>query len=79
MNRSPGQMEGQHGTGKDLSPRELEVLQLSVHGGSNKAIADELRLSEPTVKKHVQRITAKFQATDRTHAAATAIRAGIVS
>ena len=70
--------EGQPSTVKDLSPRELEVLQLLVHGGSNKAIADELRLSEPTVKKHVQRIIAKFQATDRTHAAVTAIRAGIV-
>ena len=63
---------------KPLSPREREVLRMLVDGMRNKAIADRLQLSEPTVKKHVQRIVAKLGARDRTHAAAIAVRTGFV-
>ena len=63
---------------KPLSPREREVLRMLVDGMRNKAVADRLQLSEPTVKKHVQRIIAKLGARDRTHAAAIAVRASLV-
>ena len=63
---------------KPLSPREREVLRMLVDGMRNKDIADRLQLSEPTVKKHVQRIVAKLGARDRTHAAAIAVRTGFV-
>ena len=63
---------------KPLSPREQEVLRMLVDGVRNKAVADRLHLSEPTVKKHVQRIVSKLGARDRTHAAAIAVRAGLV-
>ena len=61
-----------------LSPRELEVLQLLVEGSTNKEIATRLSLSPDTVKNHVLRITQKLGAADRTQAAVTAIREGLV-
>ena len=64
---------------RPLSPREREVLGLLVDGRSNKAIAQAMRLSEPTVKKHVQQVIGKLGAGDRTHAAVIALRAGLVS
>ncbi len=63
---------------KALSPRETEVLGNMVNGNSNRSIAGIMGLSEPTVKKHVQRIIAKLRAADRTHAAVIAMRAGLV-
>jgi two-component system, NarL family, nitrate/nitrite response regulator NarL len=42
-----------------LSPRELEVLSLVCKGFSNKGIAQQLQLSEGTVKQHVHRILSK--------------------
>ncbi len=44
----------------NVSPRELEVLELMGTGISNKAIAEELHLSEVTVKTHVSRILKKL-------------------
>jgi len=60
-----------------LSPREMEVLGNMVNGNSNRAIAGLMGLREPTVKKHIQRIMAKLQASDRTHAAVIAMRSGL--
>ena len=65
--------------GKALSPREVEVLNHMVDGYANKAIARELEISEPTVKKHVQRIVSKLNAAGRAQAAAIAVRAGLVT
>lgn len=62
-----------------LSTREMDVLGLMVEGLTNKQIAAELSLAEDTVKKHVQSLIAKFQASDRTQAAVKAVRAGLVS
>jgi DNA-binding NarL/FixJ family response regulator len=63
---------------KDLSQRETEVLQLLVKGRSNKEIAAALFLSEETVKIHLKTLYAKLAVQDRTEAAISAIRHGIV-
>ncbi|HET9736971.1 MAG TPA: helix-turn-helix transcriptional regulator, partial [Solirubrobacteraceae bacterium] len=53
-----------------LTPRELEVLRLVAEGRTNRAIADELVLSERTVERHVTNTFAKLGVSTR--AAATA-------
>ena len=59
-------------TGSDglLSPRELEVLRLVATGATNRAIAEQLVLSERTVDRHVSNIFGKLGVSSR--AAATA-------
>lgn len=64
--------------GPALTARELEVLQLIVAGNSNKEIGAQLRISEATVKTHINSILSKLGVTDRTQAATTAIQRGIV-
>lgn len=61
-----------------LSSRELEVLKLIVEGMSNKEIASALAITESTVKNHVNSILSKMRVNDRTQAATTALRRGIV-
>ncbi|MBM3860555.1 MAG: response regulator transcription factor [Verrucomicrobia bacterium] len=63
---------------KDLSPRELEVLQHLVNGLSNKEIARALSIGDESVKTHLSGIFLKLGVTDRTQAAIEAIRQGIV-
>jgi DNA-binding NarL/FixJ family response regulator len=58
----------------DLTRRELEVLQLIATGLSNKEIAQQLFLTEATVKTHVNRIFAKTKSRDRAQAVAFAHR-----
>jgi HD-GYP domain-containing protein (c-di-GMP phosphodiesterase class II) len=53
----------------DLTERELEVLLVLVHGGSNKAIADDLGISVKTVGHHIQHVYEKTGV--RSRAAAT--------
>jgi len=62
----------------DLSQRELEVLQLLTKGRSNKEIGSSLFISEDTVKAHLKTLFAKLRVQDRTEAAISAIRHGIV-
>lgn len=64
--------------GEPLTPREDEVLRLMVEGHTNKEIARALVISEDTAKRHVQNIIGKLAASDRTQAAVTAVRAGLV-
>jgi DNA-binding NarL/FixJ family response regulator len=61
-----------------LSTRELTVLNLIVSGKSNKEIAAELSITEGTVKGHVNNILGKLCVNDRTQAAVTALRRGII-
>ena len=61
-----------------LTPREREILVLIGRGFPNKRIAQELRLSEKTVKTHVGHVLAKLGVSDRTQAAVVAVRAGLV-
>jgi two-component system NarL family response regulator len=63
--------------GDELSAREHEVLQKIVSGRSNRSIADELAISEGTVKTHVNHILAKLGVSDRTQAAVIALRRGL--
>jgi two-component system nitrate/nitrite response regulator NarL len=63
---------------EDLTPRELEVLQLLAEGLSNKAIACRLEISEHTVKFHVNAILGKLGAQSRTEAVVRATRLGLI-
>jgi DNA-binding NarL/FixJ family response regulator len=63
----------------ELSARELEVLKLIVEGMSNKEIASALAITESTVKNHVNSVLSKLKVKDRTQAATTALRRGIVT
>ena len=62
----------------DLSDREMEVLQFLIKGRSNKEIGASLFISEDTVKAHLKTLFAKLKVQDRTEAAISAIRQGIV-
>jgi DNA-binding CsgD family transcriptional regulator len=57
-----------------LTPRELQVLRLVAAGGTNKAIAGRLSLSEKTIDRHVSNILTKLDVSSRTAAAAFAYR-----
>ncbi|THF73548.1 response regulator transcription factor [Cohnella fermenti] len=61
-----------------LTARETEVLQLMAYGKRNAVIAQELHVSEGTVKTHVHAILQKLGAEDRTQAVVAAIRGGLV-
>jgi len=64
--------------GRDLTLREVEVLEGIARGLSNKEIGDELSIGEATVKTHVKSILDKLDAGDRTEAAMIALRRGIL-
>jgi DNA-binding CsgD family transcriptional regulator len=62
----------------ELTPRELDVLELMAEGASNKAIARRLGISVHTAKFHVGSILDKLDATGRTDAVAHAARRGVI-
>jgi DNA-binding NarL/FixJ family response regulator len=62
-----------------LSPREFEILRLVATGVSNKEIADQLVISEGTVKNHLSSILAKLAVKDRLQAVLKARELGILS
>ena len=63
---------------EQLTDREEEVLKLVAAGLANKEIAQQLSLSEGTVKNHISAILAKLHANDRTQAVLTALKRGLV-
>ncbi|MBI4322581.1 MAG: AAA family ATPase [Chloroflexi bacterium] len=65
-------------TGETLTPREIEVLRLVAAGASNKAITEQLVITESTAKTHVTSILRKLNVTSRTQAAARARELQIV-
>lgn len=56
-------------TGADLTEREDEILRLIAQGARDREIADQLFISESTVKKHVQNVLRKLHARNRVEAA----------
>jgi len=63
---------------KDLSERERSVLRLLARGLNNAEIAEQLFLSEGTVRNYVTSILAKLNVSDRTQAAVIALRHGFL-
>ena len=63
---------------EDLTPREMDVLVRLAEGLSNQAIAQELSISEHTVKFHVTSIMGKLDAQSRTDAVVRATRLGLI-
>lgn len=63
---------------EELTQTESTVLRMIVGGMSNKEIAFALDVSENTVKTHIQNIFGKIGVSDRTSAATTAIKRGLV-
>lgn len=60
-----------------LTERELEIVRLVARGMSNREIADELFISEKTVKTHVGHVLAKLELKDRTQLAVYALTRGL--
>jgi DNA-binding NarL/FixJ family response regulator len=61
-----------------VTPRQLEVLELMLHGKANRQIAQELSISPGTVKVHVEHIIAKLEVSDRTQAVVRALQLQIL-
>ncbi|AFZ04277.1 response regulator [Calothrix sp. PCC 6303] len=59
---------------EELTPREIEILELIVAGASNREIGEALFITEKTVKNHVTRILNRLDLRDRTQAAIVANR-----
>ncbi len=64
---------------ESLTKRELEVLKLVAKGHFNKEIANQLDISERTVKNHISSIFRKIDVSDRTQAAVFAIKNNLIS
>lgn len=60
-----------------LTPRESEVLALIAEGQSNREIADQLHVSETTIKSHINHLFAKTGVRDRAQAVSYAYRHGL--
>jgi len=63
----------------ELTVREMQVLQALARGLTNRAIADELFISENTVKNHVRRLYEKLGVSSRTEAVIRGAREGIIT
>ena len=68
----------EHATDDALTPAEVRVLQLIARGNANKEIAEQLSVSEETVKGQVRNILSKLGAKDRTQAAMIGVKRGII-
>lgn len=79
LTRTPPQKKKEVGGNRyDLSVRELDVLQRLASGKTNKEIANDLDLSEKTIKNHLHAIFVKMEVDDRTKAALKGIREGMI-
>ena len=68
----------EHAADDSLTPAEIAVLRLIAAGNANKQIADQLSITEETVKSRVKNILSKLGANDRTHAAMIGLKRGII-
>jgi DNA-binding NarL/FixJ family response regulator len=62
-----------------LSPREIEILEMVARGLTNKEIGRVLEISHYTVRNHINHISVKLNAGDRTEAATVALQQGIIN
>ena len=62
-----------------LTPKEMEVLKFMAEGFLNKQIADQLDVTEQTIKNHITSILRKLNANARTQAVVIAIKKGLVT
>jgi len=69
---------GEHATDDPLTPVEVAILRLIAAGNGNKQIADQLSMTEETVKGRIKSILSKLKANDRTHAATIGLKRGII-
>jgi DNA-binding NarL/FixJ family response regulator len=74
--RDAGELSVVHGL--RLTSRELEILQLIADGLGNRQIAQELYVSEDTVKTHVRHVLNKLRVPSRAGAVAIALRAQLI-
>jgi two-component system, NarL family, response regulator len=63
----------------DLTPRELQTLELLAKGSTNKQIAAALNLSDYTIRHYINNIMEKLKVSDRTEAVAIAFKSGLLS
>jgi DNA-binding NarL/FixJ family response regulator len=80
--RIPPEVAGEladHAADDTLTSREIDVLRLIAGGNANKLVADQLSITEETVKGHVKNILSKLGASDRTHAVTIALKRGIIN
>jgi DNA-binding NarL/FixJ family response regulator len=63
---------------EEFTRREREVIQLAMHGWSNRQIAGQLVISERTAEGHIHNILSKLQLDSRAQLAAWGVRAGVV-
>ena len=68
----------EHATTEALTRGEISVLRLIAAGNANKQIADQLSITEETVKWRVKNILSKLGANDRTQAAMIGVKRGII-
>lgn len=71
-------LQDEDGSGKDFTPREMDVLRLVVDGKTNAEIGLTLGISEKTVEKHLDAIFRKMGVASRVEAAVKAIRDNVV-
>ncbi len=62
-----------------LTPKEMEILEYIAQGMLNKQIANELGISEQTIKNHVTSILRKLNANARTEAVVLAVKQGLIA
>jgi DNA-binding NarL/FixJ family response regulator len=68
----------EHHSDDALTEREIEVLRAVAAGNANKMVAQQLHVSEETIKAHMKNILSKLGANDRTHAVTIALKRGII-
>jgi DNA-binding NarL/FixJ family response regulator len=74
----PAEGPARHPSGRTLSPREHEILNLIARGLSNADVAHALSLSRATVRTHLEHIYEKLDVSNRTEAVTEGIRQGII-
>ena len=68
----------EHAMDNPLTPIEVAILRLIAAGNANKQIADQLSVTEDTVKGRIKSILSKLKANDRTQAATIGLKRGII-